>query len=158
MEIVKPIFQQFKMLFLLGFIISISACSSGSENTGMSPQTSRGGERVESAQRAVRGAYALPTVQAKPEWFTCKQDEDCMAVEGICNSENAVNRLFRGPFVQYRNAMNRQVTCKAAPTITNAGTEVGCVKNRCVVNPHQLKQSGLPSANWPADNPNIYSY
>lgn len=81
-----------------------------------------------------------------------------MAVEGVCNSENAVNRLFRGPFAEYRNAMNKQITCKATPTISNSGTEVGCIKNRCVVNPQALKQPGAPSTNWPADNPNLHSY
>lgn len=148
--------NRFKISLLLGFLISFSACSSASRDTtsSYSPEESQ----VQSGQSAVRGSDTMPTVQSKPEWFTCKQDEDCMAVEGVCNSENAVNRLFRGPFVQYRNAMNRQISCKAPPTVSNAGIEVGCVKNRCVVNPNKLKQPGVPSTNWPADNPNMHSY
>lgn len=132
------------LLLLIGFLVNLSACG-GSGSRGPQAPGARSG------QSEVRGSDTA-TVQAEPEWYACERDQDCMAVEGVCNSEAAINRLFRGPYVQYRDAMNQQVRCQVPRTVSNAGTTVGCVKKRCIIHPEKLKKPGAPSTNWPAGN------
>lgn len=70
--------QLFLILLLLGSLVSFGACSQGPGPTASSAPSSNA--KVHSAQRAVRGADTISTIQAKPEWFTCKTDDNCMAI------------------------------------------------------------------------------
>jgi hypothetical protein len=120
--------------FLLTLLVSSSACHQAQNTIPKQIETS---PPVIAKQQTVVKAMTMSTVQAKPEWFSCKQDQDCMGISGVCNSEIAVNRLFRQAFAQYKEAMDRQTSssCNIPFNPAHTATKVGCVKSRCMVLP-----------------------
>lgn len=76
-----------------------------------------------------------PTVvAADPSWFSCKIDKDCMVEEGVCGSDQAVNKAFTTNFYSYRDDMERSVGCINDAPETQIHT-AKCVQHRCSLNP-----------------------
>lgn len=72
------------------------------------------------------------TIEAQPEWFSCKTNPDCMPVEGPCGEVISLNKQFQQAFAQYKNAMATELGC---PTATNPEKPqtTECINHRCAV-------------------------
>lgn len=72
--------------------------------------------------------------RADPSWYACRQDDDCVIEEGMCEELTAINRNHRLVFNQFRDYWNGKLGCKTYATPTGPRHGPGrCLKNRCAL-------------------------
>jgi hypothetical protein len=124
----QPAPRRNQRLWLVGLTLGL-ILSTGC-NAPVKPTTT--GESTTDDQQSVTHQPAV--IEASPAWFSCKADADCTITQGVCGSDQAVNRDYLKPFFSYRDRMNQSVDC-ANKTTEAPGHTAQCLQHRCSLNP-----------------------
>lgn len=110
-----------RIMLLVGFCMVLAGCNRGTVVDG-SADLDDGAPEVQQA------------IDAKPEWFSCKVDLDCIPARGLCRSWSAVNKNASDAFARYVVQMNPVVECADVSKDSNVPEPtVICLNQRCSV-------------------------
>lgn len=123
MRIRHPLYYPLIGILMCSFLIPLSACRATvtksapqhhAEQTSNGASSKTDAKKDQASPSPTTAASATPkTVQAKPQWFACRQDTDCAIQQGPCAEPQAVNKGFISAFLNYRDQMNTLMECKA---------------------------------------------
>jgi hypothetical protein len=83
-----------------------------------------------------QSASARPAVvAAKPSWFGCRKDADCVVAKGPCGQPQAVNLNFLTDFAVFSQRMGQMIDCASGAAKKEAQPSVQCLKSRCSLTP-----------------------
>ncbi|WP_303673435.1 hypothetical protein [Vampirovibrio chlorellavorus] len=122
-------------------LVAITAFGAGCvrESVGNSPiaqPPGRSGQALEKTAPAPSAADRPEVIAAKPSWFACRKDADCVVAKGPCGQYQAVNLNFLTDFAVFSQRMGQMIACESAKTKKQEATpSVQCLKSRCSLSP-----------------------
>lgn len=121
-------------------LLAIMAFGAGCvrEPVGNSPIAQPPGRSVVSQEKPVpeQSAPARPEViAAKPSWFACRKDSDCVVAKGPCGQAQAVNLNFLTDFAVFSQRMGQMIACESTTGRKESQPSAQCLKSRCSLTP-----------------------
>lgn len=74
------------------------------------------------------------SAQFGKEWLTCKTDEDCHKVNGLCGRKDSINKKFIKDFEVFVQKMGTMSSCAALSEKEkqhNENSNAKCIANQC---------------------------
>lgn len=118
-------------------LLAITAFGAGCvrESVGNSPIAQPPG-RSGGSLPAQSAADRPEVLSAKPTWFACRKDADCVVAKGPCGQNQAVNRNFLTDFAVFSQRMGQMIACESSTAKKQEATpSVQCLKSRCSLSP-----------------------
>ena len=86
------------------------------------------------ASLAACGQSQVKHPETHAEYFVCKKDKDCIVVEGVCRSSNAINKKFLQSYIEKTAEMAKSNLCLwPPPEIDWSKLSTDCFENKCRV-------------------------
>ncbi len=78
---------------------------------------------------------APEVISAKPTWFACRKDAECVVAKGPCGQNQAVNVNFLTDFAVFSQRMGQMISCESTTAKKQTTPSVQCLKSRCSLSP-----------------------
>ncbi len=85
---------------------------------------------------------AVANAQFGKEWLTCKTDDDCIKINGLCGRKDSINKKFTADFDKFIEKMRAVSSCSELSEKEKSHNEHSVAK--CLAG--QCKLEDLPAA------------